>query len=556
MYEVECTIDSKYSFTTQFYVHLIPSAPVKWKILLSPDAKHGIQCASGDFSSKVLGVWLVDDAGNDAPGDYLPTISPTLCLSWTHDNTLPTRDGGGTQIQHIELILEEMNEEGTSHGNGNGMSSQKISKTRKYILPPETKLQCDCSLPAPFWLWVFDSSETYHTSFEPLTAIASYPSKLLFRCQSIFGENSLPTLQLEPIPFINISKITDLEIFFYDSQNQETSFTNHLQDCHLRIFTEISSEIINLDIETKEIILYQKKNWNNKNNQNHNQKFLNNISINFMKITEVIEQYRPMVHEELIELKVSCSYVISSTGQKIYLEPTPLLMCRYLLLNLVTQLHLSYRIISITTNTQSLMTPSTPTINDHENQMIKGVGPAGRAGAGAGGGGGGGVESALSMDSFYQQPPPLINLSMLSLENGIQCGNKSKINLCLQTEDGQLVEVQVGDIQIKISYQDPDGNERKVVSGGGGEGEGEEENMIDIETMKATFYVDYTTQTNVSYLVPALTRTGKYIFHFCYQESRPKIITNKFIPQSILKVTHPLFLPACLPAFTHSLFLL
>jgi hypothetical protein len=476
MYEVECTIDSKYSFVTQFYVHLTPSKPIKWKILLSPEAKNGIQCQAGDFCSKVLGVWLVDDAGNDAPGDYIPRVSPTLSISWTNDNTLPTRDS--LQAQQINLILEEfdqpiINEEMTSSTS----SALKSNKIRKYIPDPETILRCDRSLPVPFWLWVSDETESYQPSSETLTIIASYPSKLLFRCVSIFGENSVPIPHLETIPFINISKLSDLEILFVDENHQEASLVN-LQDLSLRITTLITSEILNLEIETKEIILFQKKNFKNK---------LTNISINFQRITEVIEQYRPMVHDETLELIVSCSYLLPS-GTKVHIQPPSLLMCRYLLLNLVTQLNPSYRVIQVSE---------------------------------------GNLSSSLSMDSFYNQPPVAApqNLSLLSIENAIQCGNKSKINLCLQTEDRQLVEVQVNDIQMKISYQDQDGNERT------------DEDLIDVENMKATFYVDYTTQTNVSYLVPALTKTGKYIFHFCYHENRPKILTNKFIPQSVLKVS-------------------
>jgi hypothetical protein len=519
MFEVECIIDSKHSFTTQFYVNLTPSAPAKWKILTSSDAKNGVQCDPGDLAAKVVGVWLVDEHGNDIPGDFLPSSSPSLCISWT-----PNANDEMVRLDHSQeliLTLEDSDPLPSQPPQIETSSSSPPARIRKYVLSSEATLLCDRSLPAPFWIWAYDGSSSYQHSVVALNAIASYPSKILLRCSSIFGNDSLPSSQLEPIPFTNTSVVDDLEIFLLDENGHEASLASSssersIQDLTLQITSTLTPEILHPSDhhpsqleENRIVIFYSKKNF---------KKNLKDIRLNFHKLIEVVEVFRSLSHEELFELNVSCSYKLND--KKIQMT-SGLIICKYLLLNLVTKLIPTYRILPSSSHTSP--PPPLPSSSSFGGVTLA-------SGNDLANGNANGDDLVLSADSVG----PHDNLSsLMAIENGIQCGKESKINLVLQTEDNQLVEIDPTDIDIKVAYEDSEGNEST-------------EEMQGFDHLKDSFYVEYsnTNQTIVSYLVPKMTRTGKYTFHFTYSENRPKVTTNKFIPQAMLKVSQSLALIA------------
>jgi hypothetical protein len=522
MFQVECIIDSKHSFGTQFYVDLIPSAPVKWKILTSADAKDGVQCDPGDLASKVVGAWLVDQYGNDIRGDFIPHCPPSLCICWTpnaNEEVVPVDQS----TQQLILSLDDSDplpsllpQPSTTADTSSPLS--QLVRVRKYVLSSDATLLCDRSLPAPFWVWVHDESNSYQPSVVALNAVASYPSKIFLRCSSIFGNNSLPSPQLEPIPFTNTSIVDDLEIFLLDANDRDASLGSSsssqrsIRDLTLQITSTLTPAILyssdhhpsQLE-ENRVVIFYTKKNV---------KKNLKDVHLNFHKLIEVIEPYRSLAHEELFEINVSCSYYLND--KKVQMS-SGLILCKYLLLNLVTKLIPSYRIIS-----SSHTTP-----------------PPSSSGVGVRGGSNGLANGDSNMILSADSVGPHDNLSsLMAIENGIQCGKESKINLVLQTEDNQLVEISPTDIDIRLTYEESEGSE------------GAEE-IPGFEHIKDSFYVEYsnTNQTIVSYLIPKMTRTGRYTFHFVYSENRPKIITNKFIPQAMLKVTDS-FSPLC-PSLHH-----
>jgi hypothetical protein len=393
-FEVECKIDSKYELLATFVVHLTPAKPERWKILLSPDTKHGIQCDPGDLATKVFGVWLIDQYDNSISGDFLPSSLPSLRISWTNDDTLPPSGGA----QELELILED-----TDPPLSIGEAPQELAQIRKYVLPSNSSLICDRPLPAPFWLWAYDQCDSYLPCVESLTAVASYPSKIFFRCPSIFGEASIPSHELGPLPFTNTSKIDDLQITLLDSYDHEASL-NNLQELRLRISTTLTSEIVNLQINDLEVELFQKKISKNP---------LPSVSIDFSKLTRTTAPYRPLKCDELFELDVTCSYLLNS--KRVTLRST--LFSKFLILNLVTKLHPSY--------THHFPSPT-------------------------------GEINSSSSNAFYEPVP----IPLPPIENGIQCGEVPVIKIVFETEDHEPIEIISEDIEICLSYRDGDGKER------------------------------------------------------------------------------------------------
>ena len=401
MYEVECTIDSKYSFNSQFYVNLEPSDPCKWKIFTSSNVKNGICCNSKDFDEKILGVWLVDEHGNDTPSDYVPKASPSLGVSWVNGEDVECD-------QSIDLILNETETSILPTSTSTPISISQSKRVKKYIPSSGVNLLCNKTLPSPFWLRAYDHNGIYATVVESFTAVASHPSKILLRCPSIFGEDSSPLQTLDPFTFTLSSKVTDLELTLVDENDHEASMSK-VQDILVKISVILNSDILrNEEAMESEVILftYSKKNPKNK---------LSNISIDFSTIIEKISPYRQLETDEILVLEATCSY--SLNGARTH-TTSATIISKFISLNTVNKLIPSFHILS-----------SNPREKSHN------------------------IDSNSFSNSIYDSIPRMN-------ENTCQCGHYSEINVSVQTNDLHAAEISEKDIDVQVSYE----NSKKKVT--------------------------------------------------------------------------------------------